>query len=129
MTNKNENTGFWIGRVLMIFFFLFVLSFSENDSVSQLDAQIISIEEVGNVNNSAVPVEPLHFTDYNISLENCVHYNLKPQNAFDLRFSNNQINQQFKLERLKFYQLKPELLRLKIVHLKLSSSEEFLQIS
>lgn len=104
MTDKNGNIDFWIGRVLMIFFFLFMLSFSQNDSFSSIESSSISVGKVGVVNNTATLTESVSFPNYNIALENCVHEDLNSWSSVsNLWISNHSIEQQFKTEEERFY--------------------------
>jgi hypothetical protein len=129
MNKMSENRDFWIGRIFMIFFFFFVLSFSNRDSNSQIDYNLTSIEQVVDIHSSATLIEPISIPNYHISLVDHELYNIKiSDNNFDI-FLNSTVNHQFKCEELRFLNFKPKLLMLHLIPLKVSSKEDYSLIS
>lgn len=130
MKSKNYNTDFWIGRTVMIFLFLTVLSFSNGGSNSQNSSDSFSIEQIIDIDNSAILVESVGYSLFDNSLANCELFNLKDCGTkLGADLSNHIINRQIKLQELKFHFIKPRLLRYCVIQLKSSSSEDYPFIS
>jgi hypothetical protein len=130
MTNRNKNIDSLIERVLLIFFFLFILSVSSSDSNSQTDTSTITFEQVTNIDNSAILTKPVDILSYNISIESCELINSKIRNSkFDIDFSNNTTNLKLKSEGLKFFNIKPKLIKSSLIHFANSCKKEYPLIS
>lgn len=130
MTNKNNDINFWIVRFLMILLFFLLLSFSNNESKSKIDSCSVSFEQVDDYKNPAIFIKPVSFPNHNICLEICEHCAIKSQNIiFNLWIYNNRISQQIKIEELRFYQFRPNLLKTLLIHLQLASHEDYQLIS
>ena len=128
MNNKNENIDLWTGRFFIIIFFLFVLSFWDSDS--KADSNSISIDQIVVVDNSAILVKTTDYTSNNDYPANskflCINANNSQAND---RFTNKAINQQFKHQKLRFFKVKPNLLRIYSSNLISNSEDDYFMIS
>lgn len=130
MNKESENIEFWIGRIIIMFFFFFLISFSNIDSTTQIDNCISSIEQVADIHNSVILIEPVGIPNYDISLLDCELCLIKISDInFDRWISNNTINHQFKCEEFNYFNIKSKLLRLCLPSLKIFSDEDYLLIS
>ncbi len=113
MAVMKQNIDYWIGRILIVFSFIFFLSFLNNDTNTGDDSNSNSIEQVGDICYSAILAEPLDFPSLYILCKDCDFNTLQIHPAkFEIRISNNRTNQQFNNEELKFFNIKPGLLQL-----------------
>lgn len=128
MNNKNENIDLWTGRFFIIIFFLFVLSFW--GSGSKADSNSNSIDQIVVVDNSAILVKTTDYTSNNDYPANskflCINVNNSQAND---RFINKAINHQFKHQKLRFFKVKPKLLRIYSSNLISNSEEDYFMIS
>ena len=130
MIETRDNIDNWIGRFFTFIFLFCLLLITTNDSNSNTDCQNISLEQIVDINNSATLVKPASLPDYNVSFENCIRFDIESwKNKFDLTISNKIVNQQFKTEELRFYEFKPNLLRLQLSYLQFTSTLDYLLIS
>lgn len=130
MIDTKDNIDNWIGRLIILIFFFIMLSISSNDSNSNLDSQNLSYKQVLDINNSATLVKLANLPDYNVSFENCIRFDIGSwETRNDLTISNKIVNQQFKTEKLRFHEFKPNLLRMQLAHVQLTSTEDYLVIS
>lgn len=128
MNNKNENIDLWTGRFFIIIFFLFVLSFW--GSGSKADSNSNSIDQIVVVDNSAILVKTTDYASNNNYPANskflCINANNSQAND---RFINKAINHQFKYQKLRFFKVKPKLLRIYSSNLISNSEEDYFMIS
>jgi len=127
MNNKNKNIDLWTGRFFIIIFFLFVLSFWDSDS--KADSNSISIEQNVAIDDFAILIKTTEYSSNNnfptISKFLCLNDNSSQANDW---FINKAINQQFKYQKIRFFNVKPKLLRIYSSNLICNSEEDYLLI-
>ena len=112
MTGKNTNIDAWMGRLFISFSLFFVLSFSQSDAGSRVDSNSFSIEQVANIDNTAVLVAPLDFSGYDCSLTKCELHQLKVSgDKLSVCYLDHTHHQQFKQQEFGFLHIKPVLLQ------------------
>lgn len=115
MNTKSENIDFWIGRVIVIGLFLFILSaFSSNDYKNEGTADhLTSIEYISEIDNSAIAVTPLSVPDYNNSLSTttCGFLNTNSENRYWIHSSNKKTNLLLQICTEIFINSKPSILK------------------
>jgi hypothetical protein len=130
MVDKKDNIDSGIGRFFILIFFFFLLSLSKNDSHLNSDYQNLSFTQIAWSNNYATLVEPTSLPVYNISLENCNSFDVESwKSKHNLATANKIVNQQLNTAELKFCDLKPNLLRLQLTYLHITTAEDYLLIS
>lgn len=132
MNRKSDNIEIWIGRAFIcLFFIFFTLSFSSNGySNSEADTDAFTVEQLVHIDNAAILVEPTNVPGNHHFLVYRELYGLKIQNVNlgipVLKFA---IQQQFKQQKLRFFNCKPKLLESQLISSKEFSDEEELMIS
>lgn len=130
MNNKNENIDYWIGRAFMLCFFVFIVAFSKGSANSSTDQKPYSIEQLVDVDRSALIIESPNISNYNASLVEFELCNRKTQQTkLGVLHVSNKIDQQFKCEYIQFLKLKPKLLKDLSVYFKVSSNTDYPLIS
>lgn len=129
MNNTVKNIDSWVGRVLIILFFLFVLSFPNSNNNCSSELNSISTEQTAKIDNYAILGKTINFSNYN----NSVYLGIYNLNAGDLKIEeeifNNTVIQQFKHHKLLFYKIKPKLHQLHFIHQKIFSGKDYSLIS
>jgi len=129
MNDKIENIDSWVGRVLIILFFLFVLSFLNSNNNCSSDLNSISTAQTVKIENYAILGKTINFSNYN----NSVNLGISDLNAGNLQIEKdnlvNSVNQQLKCQRLRFYKIKPKLHQFLLHHQKRYSKKEYSLIS
>jgi len=125
MNTKVENNEAWIGRIFILFVFLFVLSFANSDSNYQ--SYSVLVEQVIETDNPAILVKTIDYPDL------MVNPGLPDLNFGDSKIdewtSNRAITLKLQHQRLTFLKIRHRLLQLSVVQLKLFSEEDYPVIS
>lgn len=112
MSDKSQNTGYWIGRVLIIFFFLLIASSSESASSSRAIGEIASIEQSVDFENTALVPKSVDYPEFNNTYESQkLLENRLRTNSSDKIALNHLILNRLKTERAIFIEIKPRLLK------------------
>jgi len=129
MNDKTANIDSWVGRILFILFFLFVLSFLNSNNNCSSDFNSISTAHTVKIENYAILERTINFSNYN----NSVNPGISALNAGNLQIEkenlNIAVNQQLKCQRLRFYKIKPKLHQFLLHHQKIFSQKEYSMIS
>jgi hypothetical protein len=129
MKNNTENIDYWVGRVLIILFFLFVLSFLNSNNNCSSDSNSISTEQTVKIDYYAIPGKNISFPNYNNSVNFATFDLIAGKFKIQKDILNNTVNQQLKRQKLQFYRIKPKLLQLHFIHKEIFSEDKYLLIS
>jgi len=130
MNNKKENFDYWIGRIVMIFFVLFIFSFSKSDSNSHIYSNSLSIEQHINIDNSAILFENINNSNFDNSLLSCEVFGSKSQDVKSgVWVSRLAIKRKIREQELRFINMKPKLLQFYLIQFKTSSDKDYPPIS
>lgn len=129
MKNNAENIDSWIGRVLIILFFLFVLSFLNSNDNSSSDLNSISTEQTVKIDYYAIPGKNINFSNYINSVNFATIDLIVGKFKIQKDILDNAINLLFKRQKLLFYKIKPKLHQLHFNHQNIYSEEEYSLIS
>ncbi len=114
MNRQKENIDFLMRRVLLIFFFLFILFTFKNTDCRKGDSfnSFVSFETVIEIDNSAIPVESISHPDFNNSLVSCELFSsgTSDNNRFRIICSSIKMNLLFRIGTERFLSIKPRLI-------------------
>ena len=132
MRKQNENIDLLLRKVFTIALFLFVFFVFKSNGCKAVNSNNhpVAIEQVAGINNSAVLVEPLYFSNFDNSLFSCDLPAFDNNGNIKVICLNNKTNHLLLFSKERFIEIKAQITDLNPHHIRASlTNEEDSQIS